>query len=90
MLGVFWKTGEFDFQEKHKGWYITFTFMIFIALILVILGAFEHSSVGSLLSYFFSSLSTGVNLDIFIGILVLLAMIGVIFYVSRKPKGGEH
>jgi len=89
MLGVFWKSEEFDFREKEKAFYIIFSIMVFIGLILVFLGAMQHSSGVSLLSYVFGSIESRVSTDLVVGIVVFLVLIGVIIYVVRKPKGAS-
>jgi len=89
MLGVFWRTGEFDFKKGEKHWYYIFSIGIFIALILVFLGAYEHSSGVNLLTYLLNSIGDGIGQDTLIGIVALLAVIGVIWWVARKPKTGE-
>lgn len=89
MLGIFWKTEEFDFRNKSKGWYITFSIIMFIALIVIFLGAYEISPGTSALSQIFDSVEGGIFQDILIGIVVLGAIIGIIMYVTHKPKGGD-
>ncbi len=88
MLGVFWKSGEFNFKDEHKNWYILFTFVVLVALILVILGSYEHSSGVSLLSYWFSSVGD-LNLEIVYGVVALLVLILAIWFVARKPKRSD-
>ena len=90
MLGVFWRDGEFDFKKGEKHWYYIFSIGIFIALILVFLGAYEHSSGTNLLSYLLNSISGGIGQDTLVGIVALVAVIGVIVWVAKKPKTQEN
>ncbi|MCD4759635.1 hypothetical protein K8R33_02000, partial [archaeon] len=87
MIGVFWKSGEFDFTDKHKKWYIFFTFIIFIALVLIFLGAYEYSAGVSLLSHLLGSVGTGIGDDVLTGGIVLVVIVGVILWIVKKPAG---
>jgi len=89
MLGIFWKSEEFDFKSKSKGWYITFSIIMFIALIVIFLGAYETSPGVSVLDQVFSSVGSGVFQDVLAGVIVLGAILGIIIYVTHKPKGGD-
>jgi hypothetical protein len=90
MLGIFWKSEEFDFKSKSKGWYITFSIIMFIALIFIFLGAYEVAPGESMLSQIFDSVEGGIFQDVLVGIVVLAAVIGIIVYVTHKPKGGDE
>ena len=90
MLGIFWKTEEFDFKEKESRWYVFFSIVVFIALVLVFMGAYEYQG-QSFLSYILSSgLGSGIGQDALVGIVFLAIMVGAIIYVVRKPKGGSE
>ena len=89
MIGVFWKSGEFDFTEKHRKWYIFFTFIIFIALILIFLGAYEYSAGVSLLSHLVDSIGGGIGDDVLTGAIALVVIVGIILWIVRRPNRGD-
>lgn len=90
MLGVFWKNEEFDFKETHRNWYIFFTFVVFIALLLVFLGAYEYSPGVSLLTHLLDSIGDGVSEDLVTGVIVILVVIGVLLWVIRGGRKKEE
>jgi glycerol uptake facilitator-like aquaporin len=89
MLGIFWKTEEFDFKENESKWYIFFSFVMFIALALIFMGAYMVSPGVSLLSKLFSSVSGGAMQEIFIGVAVVGVIIGLIVFITKQPKGDD-
>lgn len=89
MLGIFWKTDEFDFKKDEKNWYKLFSAVAFIALILIFLGAYETTPGSSLLSQWASSVGAGKMNDIIAGVVVLGVIVGLLFYVTKKPSGGS-
>lgn len=88
MLGIFWKTEEFDFKTNEKNWYKLFSAVAFIAMILIFLGAYETTPGVSLLSQWASSVGTGKLNDIIAGVVVLGMIVGLLVYVTRRPKDG--
>ena len=89
MLGIFWKTEEFDFKENESKWYIFFSFVMFIALALIFMGAYMVSPGVSLLSKLFSSVSGGAMQEIFIGVAVVGVIIGLIVFITKQTKGDD-
>lgn len=90
MIGIFWKSDEFDLQSKSPKWYLGFSVIMFIALVLIFLGAYEVSPGESVLNQIFDSIEEGLAQDILIGVVVLGFIIGIIVYVTRKPQGREE
>lgn len=86
MLGVFWKSEEFDFKTNEKNWYKLFSVVAFIAMILIFLGAYEVSPGVSILSNWVSSIGSGQMNDIIGGVVVLGIIIGLLIYVTRREK----
>ena len=43
-----------------------------------------------MLSQIFDSVEGGIFQDVLVGIVVLAAVIGIIVYVTHKPKGGDE
>nr|MBA4405155.1 hypothetical protein [Nanoarchaeum sp.] len=89
MLGIFWKTEEFDFKTNEKHWYKLFSAVAFIALILIFLGAYETTPGSSLLSQWASSVGAGKMNDIIAGVVVLGVIVGLLIYVTKKPSKGS-
>ncbi len=89
MLGVFWKTEEFDFKDNESKWYVFFSIVMFIALALIFMGAYQVSPGVSLLTQAFNSISGGILQSVLIGAVVLGVIIGIIVFVTKKPKGDD-
>lgn len=89
MLGVFWKTEEFDFKTNEQNWYRLFSVVAFIALILIFLGAYEVTPGTSLLSQWIDSIGSGRLNDIISGIVILGVIVGLLIYVTKRPSGGN-
>lgn len=85
LIGVFLKSGELDLSERHKGWYRMFMIIMFIALIIVVLGAYEVSG-QSALTYLLEKIDFSDSLVS--GIILLAVLIGIIYYVTRGSGGG--
>lgn len=80
LIGVFMKTGELDLKERHPKWYNFFVFIMFIALIIVILGAYPVNDNSALL-YIFEKVDF--SDDLVSGIVVLAVIIGIIMYITK-------
>jgi hypothetical protein len=89
MLGVFWKTEEFDFKDNESKWYVAFSIIMFIALAFIFMGAYQISPGVSLLAEVFSSINNGTLQSVLIGAVVLGVIIGIIAFVTKKPKGDD-
>ncbi|MBT6995088.1 hypothetical protein HN865_02330 [Candidatus Woesearchaeota archaeon] len=89
MLGVFWKTEEFDFKDNESKWYVFFSFVMFVALALIFMGAYQIAPGISLLSKVFSSISGGILQSVLIGAVVIGVIVGIIVFVTKKPKGDD-
>ncbi|MBI2110459.1 hypothetical protein HYT51_01640 [Candidatus Woesearchaeota archaeon] len=91
LLSIFHKTGELEFNEKHRGWYAFFVIALFIGVVLVFLGSLPLDNGGTWLSFGWSYVLENwegsiVSSFIFLGI-VLLAIFFVT-YSSKKTEGG--
>ena len=94
MLGIFWKSEEFDFKSKEHTWYVVFSVLLFIGLIIVFLNALKLDSGQSWFEYILSFIGKNSGGSVLGSIIFLGIMIAAIAVVVRgprregKPKGG--
>ena len=62
---------------------------MFIALAFIFMGAYQISPGVSLLAEVFSSINNGTLQSVLIGAVVLGVIIGIIAFVTKKPKGDD-
>ena len=87
MLGLFLKTEEFNFKEKHPKWFTAFMIIIFIAVLAISANAIKideegHTALEAALSFFIENWSGAVVTSI----IFLIVIIFAIFAVVRTPK----
>jgi cation transport ATPase len=88
LIGVFLKTGELDFKEKHPGWYKTFFIIMFIGLVVVVLGAYEVNGTSALM-YLLEKLK--VSDSLISGVILILIIVGIMYFITRGTGGsGEE
>lgn len=84
LAGSFMAEGEFSFAD-NKAWKVFLTLVMFIAVVLIFLDAFDW--LDPIIGYILSEKST-----IVVPLIIFAAMIGTVFYViggSNKPKAEE-
>jgi hypothetical protein len=88
LIGLFWKSGEMDFQEKHKTYYKGIVFVFLIVVLGIFLAAIPHEGTNVLMfviDYIMDNLSGAA-----VGSVVMLAVVvGVIFLVTKSPGKPE-
>lgn len=89
LIGVFMKTGEMDFSDKHKGWYATFVGLVFVAVILIFLGSLQLSSGESWLEYAWNYTMDNWGGSIFGSFVFFLVMIVGIIIITKGNKKQE-
>ncbi len=86
MLGLFWKSGEFNFREDHKPWYTAFSIILFIGLIIIFMDALTLDNGQTWLQYILSFIGKGSSGSVFGSIIFLGVTIAAILVVVRGPK----
>jgi len=91
LVGVFYKQGDFNFKETHKGWIIGFSIAILILIILIFLNSiYITDGTMSWLDVIIDEI-IGPELGSPIGaaiVFLIVVIIGIIFVT--KGKGGEE
>ncbi len=90
VVGSFFKTGEFEFFEHHKGLKYVITFVLLVGILLIFMGAIDTESGDSVLrvawEYALNNLGTGST--VIWTIIVLGATIAGITVVLKGTKSG--
>ena len=89
MLGIFWKSEEFDFKGKHPAWYTAFSVILFIGLIFVFLDALTMDDGKTWLEYLLSFIGKNSGGSVLGSIVFLGVTIAAIFVVVNGPKKGD-
>lgn len=90
MLGLFWKSEEFDFRKDQHGWYVGFCILLFIGLIIIFMDAMTLDNGQTWLRYILSFIGKDTGGSVFGSIIFLAVTIGAILVVTRGPrKGGK-
>lgn len=89
MLGVFQKTEEFAFKEKHPTWYATFFILIFISVILIFTNSIYDVQGNSWLEIALAFVINNWSGAVFSSILFLIIIIFAIVAVMKQPKKEE-
>lgn len=84
LIGVFLKQGELDLHEKHGGWYKAFLIIMFIALILVVLGAYPVGDKSALI-YIFENIN--LNDGLITGIIGVAVVFAILYYIVKGSSG---
>lgn len=83
LIGVFLKEGELDLSSKHSGWYKAFMIIMFIALIVVVLGAYPVGGSNALM-YLLEKIDLT---DGIVSGVIVFVVIGAIMYFIVKGGG---
>ncbi len=89
LLGVFWKTGESNFLDTHKWFYWPFSIFFLLAIIWIFLGVFDKTPGYSYRTYIWDYVLYNWSGTVFSSLLILVVILGVIFFVVRTPSGGK-
>ena len=98
LIGVFMKSEELDFSNKHKGWYKAFVILIFIGVVAIFLNSIYTISNGqeySLLIVVLNYILTGWDTAVFGSIIMLIVIIVAIILITKsgnkeKKKEGDE
>lgn len=85
LIGVFYKEGDFNFSETHKGWVIGFSIIILIAIILIFLNSLTLANGESWLEWGFNYAINNISGPIVTSIIFLIVMLVAIKYIMKKP-----
>ena len=89
LVGVFYKEGEFDFANTHKGWTIGFMVVILILIVLVFLNSLYTAGGVSWLDVILDWIFVGTGTPVGATIIFLILVIIGIMFVVRKKSGGD-
>ena len=93
MLGLFLKTEEFNFKEKHPKWFTAFMIIIFIAVLAISANAIKvdaagHTALEVVLDFLINNWSGAVVTSIIFLIVIIFAMWGVMKSPKDKKESG--
>ena len=91
LIGVFLKDEEFSLDRKDR-WFIFFSFVMLIGIILIFLNAITNDSGESWLSIAWSYIAGNWNSALVGAVIMILIVVGMMYYVvspSRESKGKE-
>jgi len=86
MIGIFLKTDELDFSNKHKYWYRSFMVIMFIAVIGIFLSSIYDANGNSYLEIAGFFLIQNWSEAVVTSVVFLIIVIGAIWYVARGDK----
>ena len=94
LLGVFVKSGELDFSQKHKKLYLFLLLLIFSGVVLIFLAAMDLESGQSVLDYIIEFILTQWSGAVFGSIVILIVVILAIWFIvgggeKSQSEGGE-
>ncbi len=89
LIGVFRKTEEFDFSDKHQGYYKLFVLFFLIAVIWIFMDALPRDDGLSWGDYFFNYAVNNASGSVVASFVFLLIIVGTVFYVVQSPKPTE-
>jgi len=87
LIGIFMKSGELDFADKHKGWYRAFMIIMFIGVVAIFLNSIYVISEGqeySLLLIVLNYITTGWDTAVFGSIIMLIVVIVAIVLITKS------
>jgi hypothetical protein len=93
LVGAFYKEGEFNFADQHKGWLLGFMVVLVLLILIVVANSIETESGDTWLEVAWDGISSGgegvgsaAGAAVIFGVIAIIA----IFIVVRKPStGGE-
>src|SRR3989344_5978325 len=83
LIGSFYKTGEFNFTETHKGWVVAFGFFILIGIILIFADAIKKTSTQSYLDYILDYVINNMSGTVVTSVVFLIVAIGAVVYATK-------
>ena len=86
LVGIFYKTGEFDFSEKYKGAVGWFVFVLLILVILIFAGSIMRTEDQSWLGYIADYVINNVTGPVVTSILFLIVAVVAIAYVTKSSS----
>ena len=86
MIGVFMKTEEFDFKDKHPRIYLTFIVLMFIGVIAIFLNSIYDADGNSWLETVLFFITTEWSGAVFTSIVFLIVIVLAIIWVTRQQK----
>ena len=90
MLGIFLKTEEFNFSDKHKGWYRAFMIIMFIAVIAISANAIIINEAGNTaLEAALSFLIDNWDGAVVTSIIFLVVMLYAIKYITKDGSSSK-
>ncbi len=94
MIGIFLKTEEFNFSDKHKGWFRAFMIITFIAVLAIAANAIKvdaqgHTALDAILSFFIDNWSGAIVTSIIFLVVIIFAIIIVTKSGSKEKKEGS-
>ncbi len=90
LIGTFYKTGELDFAEKHRGWMAFFMFVIFFLIVLIFADSIQKAPDQSYLDFILKYVVENFTGTIVTSVIFLLVAIGAILYVTRSSGGKKE
>ncbi len=88
LIGVFLKDEELAFERKDK-WFIFFSLVMLIGIVLIFLNAIPTESGGTWLSAIWNYISQNWNSAVVGAIIMILIVIGMMYYVITPSKAKE-
>ncbi len=89
MIGVFLKTGELDFSDKHKKWYAVFVVIMLIAVIAIFLNSIYTKNGDSWLEVALFFIITEWTGAVFTSILFLVIIILAVWFITKSKSEGK-
>ena len=89
MLGLFHKTGEFEFATKHAGFYKVLVAALFLGILLIFLNSIYLDNGQSWLDYGFSYVINNAASPVITSLLFLAIAIGAVVFITGGKKDGK-
>ena len=89
LVGVFYKTGEFDFAKDYKKTTGFFVILLFIVILLIFADSIMKTQDQSWLGYIVNYVVENFSGTVVTSLLFLVVAVGAIYYVTKSPAKGE-
>jgi hypothetical protein len=86
ITGVFFKDGDKDFYNAHKGWFAVFMVILFILTIGFVLNAWPVEGDKTLLVQMWDAIASGSSGEVVGGFILLVFIIGAIVLVMKSSQ----
>ncbi len=86
LVGLFSKTGELDFKERHPKYYSFFIFISVVTIFFIFLGSINTSSGQSWLNFAWDYVANNFEGAAVSSLIFLVILIGAIYWVIGNPK----